>query len=89
MPNYQRRHDVIPLDEPFLLGAWLPPIMAPPLTVHAHQVARAHTVLAASAFISALTIGCLLHYEKIVKNDVARYPEEWFPSVSATYVGFQ
>jgi len=31
-----------------------------------------------------LVVGSLLHYRKIVKNDVAGYPDEWFPSVSAT-----
>ena len=50
----------------------------------ASYVARAHTVLAFAAFLSALAIGSALHYKKIVKNGVAGYPEEWFPSVSAT-----
>ncbi|KAG0196322.1 hypothetical protein BGX28_010297 [Mortierella sp. GBA30] len=43
-----------------------------------------HTVFGASAFILALIIGCYAHYYKIVKNGVAGYPDEWFPSVSAT-----
>lgn len=46
-------------------------------TVHAASVARIHTYLAFSAFLSALVVGCLLHYTKIVKNGVAGYPEEW------------
>lgn len=50
----------------------------------AAYIARAHTVLALTAFLSALAIGSALHYKKIVKNGVAGYPEEWFPSVSAT-----
>ncbi|KAJ3788058.1 Frag1/DRAM/Sfk1 family-domain-containing protein [Lentinula aff. detonsa] len=54
------------------------------LILKASTVARAHTILAYTAFISALTLGLLLHYKKIVKNGVAGYPEEWFPSVSAT-----
>jgi len=55
-----------------------------PVTLRAASIAKAHTVLACSAFLSALFIGYLLHYEKIVKNGVAGYPQEWFPSVSAT-----
>ena len=47
-------------------------------------IARVHTVLALTAFASALFIGCMLHYRKIVKNGVAGWPKEWFPSVSAT-----
>ena len=54
------------------------------LTLRASSIARLHTVLAFSAFLSALVIGSALHYRKIVKNGVAGYPEEWFPSVSAT-----
>ncbi|PPQ91001.1 hypothetical protein CVT25_013926 [Psilocybe cyanescens] len=50
----------------------------------AAPIARLHTLLAASAFILALTLACALHYTKIVKNSVAQYPDEWFPSVSAT-----
>lgn len=52
----------------------------------ASVIAAVHTYLAFAAFFSALFIGCALHYKKIVKNGVAGYPEEWFPSVSATYV---
>ncbi|KAF9176994.1 hypothetical protein BGZ50_009334 [Haplosporangium sp. Z 11] len=36
------------------------------------------------AFVLALIIGCYGHYYRIVKNGVAGYPDEWFPSVSAT-----
>ncbi|KAI9504115.1 Protein cwh43 [Coemansia spiralis] len=43
-----------------------------------------HTVFAASAFLGALVIGWKLHYFKIVKNEHFGYPDEWFPSVSAT-----
>ncbi|KAJ4487416.1 Frag1/DRAM/Sfk1 family-domain-containing protein [Lentinula lateritia] len=50
----------------------------------ASSIARAHTILAYTAFTSALALGLLLHYKKIVKNGIAGYPEEWFPSVSAT-----
>lgn len=53
-------------------------------TLSAALIARLHTIFAASAFFSAFLVGCALHYKKIVKNSVAGYPEEWFPSVSAT-----
>lgn len=56
------------------------------LVIDAFYVARIHTLLALTAFFSALALGCFLHYKKIVKNGVAGYPEEWFPSVSATSV---
>lgn len=51
----------------------------------ASWVATAHTTLASLAFLTALAVGTSLHYKKIVKNGVAGYPQEWFPSVSATY----
>jgi len=54
------------------------------LTIKASQLARLHTFLSFAAFIGALIIGSSLHYTKIVKNGVAGWPEEWFPSVSAT-----
>ncbi|KAI0073679.1 hypothetical protein K474DRAFT_1666315 [Panus rudis PR-1116 ss-1] len=54
------------------------------LVINAASLAVAHTYLAFLAFFSALLIGCALHYKRIVKNGVAGYPEEWFPSVSAT-----
>jgi hypothetical protein len=47
-------------------------------------VSRVHTACASLAFLTALALGLLLHYKKIVKNDVAGYPDEWWPSVSAT-----
>lgn len=40
--------------------------------------------MAYAAFIGALVVGMWLHYHKIVQNEIAGYPEEWFPSVSAT-----
>ncbi|KAI0249871.1 Frag1/DRAM/Sfk1 family-domain-containing protein [Lactifluus subvellereus] len=54
------------------------------LTIRASRVARLHTFLSLTAFIGALVIASSLHYTKIVKNAVAGWPEEWFPSVSAT-----
>lgn len=56
----------------------------PPLIVRASVIGRIHTYLAFTAFLTALWVGCLCHYKKIVKNGVAGYPQEWFPSVSAT-----
>lgn len=56
------------------------------LVINASHVVAIHTYLALAAFGVALLLGCLLHYKKIVKNGVAGYPEEWFPSVSATSV---
>lgn len=38
----------------------------------------------AAAFFSALVVGISLHYHKIVQNEWYGYPQEWFPSVSAT-----
>ncbi|CAK7232704.1 Protein cwh43 [Sporothrix curviconia] len=43
-----------------------------------------HTGAAYMAFLSALIVGISLHYHKIVQNEWFGYPEEWFPSVSAT-----
>lgn len=43
-----------------------------------------HTVVAYAAFFSALILGISLHYHKIVQNEWFGYPQEWFPSVSAT-----
>jgi hypothetical protein len=64
-----------------------PSMRAQRLVINASHVAATHTFLAFTAFGAALFLGCVLHYKKIVKNGVAGYPDEWFPSVSATYVG--
>lgn len=50
----------------------------------AKYVAYAHAFFAYLAFFSALAVGCWLHYHKIVQNSSYGYPDEWFPSVSAT-----
>lgn len=47
-------------------------------------VSYSHTALAYFAFFSSLIIGLWLHYHKIVQNQYYGYPQEWFPSVSAT-----
>lgn len=55
------------------------------LTFSASHVAYIHTVFSSTAFATALILACALHYKKIIKNDVAGWPEEWWPSVSATW----
>ncbi|KAG1821921.1 Frag1/DRAM/Sfk1 family-domain-containing protein [Suillus subaureus] len=72
-----------------MAGRKQPPTSAPGmkaqrLVINASHIAVTHTYLALAAFGLALFLGCALHYEKIVKNGVAGYPDEWFPSVSAT-----
>lgn len=52
--------------------------------VGAHAVVWAHTVLGASAFVAALAVCVCLHYRRVVKNHVAAWPDEFWPSVSAT-----
>lgn len=54
------------------------------LKFNAKWIAIAHAACAYSAFLSALIVGCWLHYHKIVQNSSWGYPDEWFPSVSAT-----
>jgi hypothetical protein len=56
----------------------------PLLALNAQYVSWAHTVCASSAFLAALVVGYSLHYHKIVENGHYGYPDEWFPSVSAT-----
>lgn len=60
------------------------PNSKPVLKVNASIIGYAHTVFALAPFIGALIVGCWLHYEKIVRNSSFGYPDEWFPSVSAT-----
>ncbi|KAI8970775.1 Frag1/DRAM/Sfk1 [Pilobolus umbonatus] len=50
-------------------------------TLHVNYL---HTVAAYSAFLLALLVGCYTHYDTIVENEYYGYPQEWFPSVSAT-----
>lgn len=54
------------------------------VSVRGSVIAWIHTVCAASAFIAAFVVGYTLHFDKIVTNAWYSYPEEWFPSVSAT-----
>lgn len=43
-----------------------------------------HTVCAITSFVLAFAVGYTLHYHQIVENSHYSYPDEWFPSVSAT-----
>lgn len=54
------------------------------LTFNAVWISYFHTAAAYSAFVCALVVGVSLHYHKIVQNEWFGYPQEWFPSVSAT-----
>ncbi|GMM31106.1 Cwh43 protein [Martiniozyma asiatica (nom. inval.)] len=56
----------------------------PLLRINAEYIAWAHTICASTAFVAALAIGYSLHFYKIVKNEHFGYPQEWWPSVSAT-----
>lgn len=57
----------------------------PPLiTVSGAVVSYIHTIFGFLAFGSALAMGLSLHYKKVVKNGVAGWPDEFWPSVSAT-----
>ena len=51
-----------------------------------HTVTRFNQIVEANtgAFLGSLITGMALHYKKIVKNEYYGYPQEWFPSVSAT-----
>ncbi|KAL2854330.1 Frag1/DRAM/Sfk1 family-domain-containing protein [Aspergillus pseudoustus] len=53
-------------------------------TVNGKWVSWTHTAVAYTAFLSALVVGVSLHFRKIVQNEHYGYPDEWFPSVSAT-----
>ncbi|KAK8100997.1 calcofluor white hypersensitive protein [Apiospora kogelbergensis] len=50
----------------------------------AKWISYAHTIIAYTAFVGALVVGISLHYHNIVQNEFYGYPQEWFPSVSAT-----
>ncbi|KAK6345131.1 hypothetical protein TWF718_007060 [Orbilia javanica] len=54
------------------------------VSLNGKWISHTHTVLAYLGFISALVVGLNLHFYKIVKNEHYGYPQEWFPSVSAT-----
>ncbi|KAI8358483.1 Frag1/DRAM/Sfk1 family-domain-containing protein [Choanephora cucurbitarum] len=52
--------------------------------IGARYISYSHTLFAYSAFFVALGVACYTHYYKIVQNEYFGYPDEWFPSVSAT-----
>ncbi|EDP52774.1 integral plasma membrane protein, putative [Aspergillus fumigatus A1163] len=52
--------------------------------INGKWVSWTHTAVAYTAFLSALVVGMSLHFHKIVQNEHYGYPDEWFPSVSAT-----
>ncbi|KAL4873361.1 hypothetical protein BDV12DRAFT_159848 [Aspergillus spectabilis] len=52
--------------------------------VNGKWISWTHTAVAYTAFFSALIVGMSLHFKKIVQNEHYGYPDEWFPSVSAT-----
>ncbi|QSS51314.1 calcofluor white hypersensitive protein [Histoplasma capsulatum var. duboisii H88] len=54
------------------------------VSINGRWVSWAHTLAAYTAFLGALIVGMRLHYHKIVQNEYYGYPQEWFPSVSAT-----
>jgi len=59
--------------------------MATLIALPASLIPRAHTALSALAFTAALSIGYIAGlWEQLCENSVAKWPEEWFPSVSAT-----
>ncbi|KAH3671832.1 hypothetical protein OGAPHI_000018 [Ogataea philodendri] len=59
-------------------------VARPLLKLNAQFIAIAHSVCSLSAFLAALFVGYWLHFYKIVQNEHYGYPDEWFPSVSAT-----
>ncbi|KAI5951083.1 CWH43 [Candida jiufengensis] len=54
------------------------------ITFNAKYISYSHTLFASLSFLAALAVGSYLHYHKIVENSSFGYPDEWFPSVSAT-----
>lgn len=54
------------------------------VTINGKIIPLTHTICAVSAFIAAFATGYSLHFHKIVRNAHYGYPDEWFPSVSAT-----
>lgn len=57
---------------------------APLVTISGALVAQIHTVFGFIAFGGALILALSLHYHKVVRNGIAGWPDEYWPSVSAT-----
>ncbi|WBW70579.1 glycosylceramide biosynthesis protein Cwh43 [Schizosaccharomyces osmophilus] len=54
------------------------------LAFSAQYVAIIHSVFSLAAFVIPLGLTLYYHYHEVVKNEFFSYPDEWFPSVSAT-----
>ena len=54
------------------------------VTINGKVIPLMHSICATSAFLAAFVTGYTLHFHKIVTNAHYTYPDEWFPSVSAT-----
>ncbi|KAI8819697.1 putative integral plasma membrane protein [Fimicolochytrium jonesii] len=53
------------------------------VNISAKWVPRLHTFFGYSAFLAALAVCHQTHWKQVLKNEVAGWPQEWFPSVSA------
>lgn len=62
-------------------GPVLRPVLPP---LRASLIIHAHTLLATLTFLSTLALALALHYRLVVRNAIAAWPDEWWPSVSAT-----
>lgn len=59
--------------------------MATLVSVPAPLIPRLHTLFSVSAFVTALLAGYVSGlWEALCENAVAKWPVEWWPSVSAT-----
>ncbi|CCF58739.1 hypothetical protein KAFR_0F01430 [Kazachstania africana CBS 2517] len=54
------------------------------VSINGKVIPWTHTICASAAFLAAFITGYNLHFHKIVTNAHYTYPDEWFPSVSAT-----
>ncbi|EPY53363.1 glycosylceramide biosynthesis protein [Schizosaccharomyces cryophilus OY26] len=54
------------------------------LAFSAQYVAAVHIICSLAAFLVPLGLTLYYHYHEVVKNEFFSYPDEWFPSVSAT-----
>ncbi|KAI9103211.1 calcofluor white hypersensitive protein-like protein [Phlyctochytrium arcticum] len=55
----------------------------PSIMIPATVIPIAHTILGYSAFLVALFLSYNTRWRSVLKNEVAGWPQEWFPSVSA------
>lgn len=51
--------------------------------LRASHIIHAHTLLATFTFLSTLLLSLAFHYKLVVRNSIAAWPDEWWPSVSA------